>query len=60
MQQIKDDLMELIIRVQGEANSMLGLMPKSGDSKREVAWREYQRVRALQSTLQEAFEKITN
>ena len=60
MQQIKDDLMEIIIRVQGEANNLLSGMPVSGDSRREKAWREYQRVRSLQSTLQEAFEKLTN
>ena len=60
MHQIKETLLDLITDVQMHANHLITEMPKSGDSRREVAWREYQRIRALQSTLQEAFEKITN
>jgi hypothetical protein len=60
MPKIRDDLMHLLVDVQNHANDLLVGMPKSGSSGREGAWKEYQRVRALQETLQEALEKLTN
>ena len=60
LKQIKENLLDLIAESQSLGNRLLAEMPVSGDSRREKSWREYQRVRALQSTLQEAFEKLTN
>jgi hypothetical protein len=60
MQKIRESLMTLLADVQGHANALIAGMPKNGLSGREGAWAEYQRVRALQSTLETALEKLSN
>lgn len=60
LKQIKENLLDLLTEAQSLGNEMLAQMPKAGDSRRDPAWREYCRVRTLQSTLQEAFERLTN
>ena len=59
MKKIKENLLDLIAESQSLGNNLLSEMPVSGDSRREKAWREYQRVRGLQNTLNEAFENLT-
>lgn len=59
MPKIKNDLIDLLINVQGYANVLLIDMPKPDSSGRANAWREYQKARSLESALREALERLS-
>lgn len=60
MPKIKNDLIDLLINVQGYANGLLTEMPKPESHGRGSAWKDYQKARSLESALREAMERLSN